>query len=130
MRIYLDAAPAIYLVEDVAPYKAVLDSLLSNPFAKVVVSDLTRMECRVRPIRDKDMELLADFDQFFDDGAVEVVSLSRVIIDLATDLRARYGFKTPDSIHLAAAIESGCSLFVTNDHRLDRCTEIAVQVLS
>ena len=130
MRIYLDAAPTIYLVEDVAPYKAVLDSLLSNPSARVVVSDLTRMECRVRPIRDNDTELLADFDQFFDDGAVEVVSLTRVVLDLATDLRARYGFKTPDSIHLAAAIDWGCSLFVTNDHRLDRCTEIAVQVLS
>ena len=130
MRIYLDAAPTIYLVEDVAPYKAVLDSLLSNPSARVVVSDLTRMECRVRPIRDNDTELLADFDQFFDDGAVEVVSLTRVVLDLATDLRARYGFKTPDSIHLAVAIDWGCSLFVTNDHRLDRCTEIAVQVLS
>lgn len=130
MRIYLDAAPAIYLVEDVAPYKTVLDSLLSNPSARVVVSDLTRMECRVRPIRINDMELLADFDQFFDGGGAEVTPLTRVVIDLATDLRARYGFKTPDSIHLAAAIESGCSIFVTNDHRLDRCTEIAVQVLS
>jgi predicted nucleic acid-binding protein len=130
VRIYLDAAPTIYLVEDVAPYKAALDSLLANPSAKVVVSDLTRMECRVRPIRDNDLELLADFDQFFDDGAVEVVSLTRVVIDLATDLRGRNGFKTPDSIHLAAAIQAGCSLFVTNDHRLDRCTEIAVQVLS
>ncbi len=101
----------------------------SRAQADVVVSDLTRMECRMRPIRSNATALLADFDLFFAAGTVEVVSLTRSVIDRATDLRARYGFKTPDAFHLAAAIDASCALFVTNDHRLDRCAEITVHIL-
>ncbi|MBL1131335.1 MAG: PIN domain-containing protein [Chloroflexi bacterium] len=56
--------------------------------------------------------------------------LSRAIVDQATVLRAQYGFKTPDSIHLAAAIVGQCDLFLTNDGRLSKCKEITVEVLS
>ena len=44
-------------------------------------------------------------------------------------IRGRYRFKTPDSIHLAAAVESGCQLFLTNDVRLNRFTDLTVEVL-
>jgi predicted nucleic acid-binding protein len=37
--------------------------------------------------------------------------------------------KTPDAIHLASAILAGCSAFLTNDHALARCKEIAVELL-
>jgi predicted nucleic acid-binding protein len=59
----------------------------------------------------------------------EVVSLSREVIDCATKIRAHYGFKTPDAIHLAAAVVSGCDAFLTNDHRLDRFIDIAIEVV-
>ena len=38
--------------------------------------------------------------------------------DLATELRGLHGTKTPDALHLAAAILGGCQEFWTNDHRL------------
>lgn len=50
-------------------------------------------------------------------------------MDHATDIRAHYGFKTPDAIHLAAAVVSGCDVFLTNDHRLDRFSDLAVEVV-
>ena len=34
--------------------------------------------------------------------------LSRVVFDLATDLRARHRLKTPDALHQAAAIRTRC----------------------
>jgi hypothetical protein len=34
------------------------------------------------------------------------------------------------SLNLSAAIENGCGLFLTNDTRLSRCTEIPVEVLA
>jgi len=37
-------------------------------------------------------------------------SLSRMF-DRATELRAQHGFKTPDAIHLASAIEAGADAF-------------------
>ena len=61
--------------------------------------------------------------------AVEVVSLSRAVLDRAADIRARHGFKTPDAIHLAAAIESACDVFYTHDLRLAGFTAIAVEVV-
>jgi predicted nucleic acid-binding protein len=31
------------------------------------------------------------------------------------ELRAQFGFKTPDAIHLATGLLAGCDLFVTGD---------------
>jgi hypothetical protein len=54
VRIYLDAAPVIYTVEQVALYAAAVDARLSTPGVVCLTSDLTRMECRVKPLTDKD----------------------------------------------------------------------------
>ena len=50
--------------------------------------------------------------------------MSREVIDHAAEIRAKYGFRTPDAIHLAAAVVSSCDVFLTNHHRLDRFTDI------
>ena len=46
--------------------------------------------------------------------------------DRAAHLRARYDLRTPDSIHLASALESRADLFLTNDRRLCQVEEIPV----
>jgi len=130
MRVYLDSAPIIYLVEDVAPYASHLEARLASPDTIQVCSELSRMECRVKPIRDGKDALLIAFDSYFTDVIAEILPLSRQVIDQATELRARYGFRTPDAIHLAAAIVANCDLFLTNDQRLDRCAEIAVETVA
>lgn len=61
MRVYLDSAAAIYLVENVAPWEAAVQSFLRQPGAVPEASVLTRMECRVRPLREGHAELLADY---------------------------------------------------------------------
>lgn len=129
MRLYLDAAPVIYVVEQVAPFFAKVDERLSAREIVRVVSDLTRLECRVKPLREGDSNLLRDYDDFFAQAVMEVVTLSRKIIDRATDIRAQYRFKTPDAVHLAAAIVTGCEVFLTNEHQLDRFPEIAIEVV-
>ena len=64
------------------------------------------------------------------DSAPLIYIVEEVIpIVQSTELRAHYRFKTPDAIHLAAAIVSDCSLFLTHDYRLRRCTEIAIEVI-
>ncbi len=130
MRIYLDSAVLIYLIEDVAPYASTLEARLAEPDIIQVCSDLSRLECRMKPIRDRQMALLTAFDSYFSQIINEIIPLSRQVVDHATELRARYGFRTPDAIHLAAALVGGCDLFLTNDHRLDKCTDIRVEVLS
>jgi hypothetical protein len=52
VRLYLDTAPVIYTVEQVPGYASAVDVQLSAPELVLVASDLTRMECRVKPLRD------------------------------------------------------------------------------
>jgi predicted nucleic acid-binding protein len=73
--------------------------------------------------------MLKDYDDYFEGVVAEIVALSREVMDRATAIRGQYGFKTPDAIHLAAAVISGCDVFLTNDHRLNRFPDIAVEVL-
>jgi predicted nucleic acid-binding protein len=44
-------------------------------------------------------------------------------------LRARHAFRTPDAIHVAAALAGNCAIFLTNDYRLNRAVGITVQVI-
>jgi predicted nucleic acid-binding protein len=47
----------------------------------------------------------------------------------AAELRAKYGLRTPDSLHVATAIMSGCDAFLTNDLGIKRVTEIPILAL-
>ena len=129
LRTYLDSAPAIYAVERHASYFDYMEARLSVPADTLVVSPLTMLECRVKPIREDDQNTLMQFDLFFENTVDEIVPLTRDVIDTATLIRARYGFATPDAIHLGAAMASGCDVFLTNDNRLARFGEMSVEVI-
>jgi predicted nucleic acid-binding protein len=129
VRIYLDTAPLIYLVENVFPYVSAMADRLAVPGTIQVCSELSRLECRVKPIRDREAALLAAFDNYFASIADEIIPLTRQVVEVATNLRAHYGFRTPDAIHLAAAVVDGCDLFLTNDQQLVRCTEVPVEII-
>jgi len=55
--------------------------------------------------------------------------LTRDVIDCATEIRAQFNFKSPDSIQLAAAVVSNSDVFLTNDHRLNRFTDITIEAI-
>jgi predicted nucleic acid-binding protein len=80
-------------------------------------------------MRDGDQDLLGRYDSLFGASRVAVLEVSAKVIDRATELRARHGFKSPDAIHLATALESGANEFWTGDAALLRCTDIVVAVL-
>ena len=129
MRYYLDSAPIIYLVEQAQPYATSVRGKLSAQGLTLITSELTRLECRVKPLRDGDTALLQDFDNYFSNSMAEIIPLTRDVIDRATEIRAKFNFKTPDSIQIAAAVVSNCDVFLTNDHRLNRFTAITIEVI-
>jgi predicted nucleic acid-binding protein len=132
LLIYLDSCIVIYLIEQPAGFGPRASSYVSSRLAagdRLVVSDLTRLECRTQPLAVGDAVTLGHYDQFFA-GAVEpIMPLSTAVLDRATEVRSQYRFKTPDAIHLAAAEVGGCQVFLTNDTRLSRFTAITVEVL-
>jgi predicted nucleic acid-binding protein len=44
----------------------------------------------------------------------------------AAELRAAYGVRVPDALHLATAVVSGAEIFITNDRGLKRVKGIEV----
>lgn len=92
------------------------------------MSDLTWMECRVKPLTENKETLLADYDKFFSQSVIEIVELSRRVLERAAHIRSQYNIKTPDAIHLGAAIISKCDIFLTNDRRLERFKDIHITV--
>jgi predicted nucleic acid-binding protein len=132
MRLYLDTAPTIYLIEGtVGPRDAVRRRIQGTRGGVdlLVTSELTRLECRVHPMASSDDERLGLYDAFFASREVVVIVPDRRAWETATRIRATYGFRVPDALHLACALESACEVFVTNDARLARCREIAVDVV-
>jgi predicted nucleic acid-binding protein len=107
MRLYLDACTVIYAVEGQPDFRDRVRTRLSqlrlSADSEVVTSRLSRMECRVRPLREKNAEILAEYDVFFSMASLRLIDVSEAVIETATDFRARYGFETPDAIHLATA---------------------------
>lgn len=123
MRIYPDSCVLIYLVEDRQPWSAVLREKLQpshGPLPTLVFSELTRLECRVHPLKSGDADRLRAFDCLFANRGYQTRALDREVFEEATRLRVEHGLKTPDALHLATALAAGCEQFWTNDQRLQR----------
>ncbi|MFM8930889.1 MAG: type II toxin-antitoxin system VapC family toxin, partial [Gemmataceae bacterium] len=111
MKVYCDSTILIYFLDSIGPLhekaKAKLENLHSVS-ARLVFSDLTRLEFRVGPLKRNDVERLARFDAFFALSTVLKAGLGAEVFDKAAEIRARQGIKTADSLHLAAAMSHGC----------------------
>ena len=109
-RVYTDACIAIYFVERRNPwYDRVVAALAEDEPPTICLSALVSLECLVGALRSGDDGLVAAYREFF--GMQEWLPMSDAVIELATDLRARYNLKTPDAIHLGAAIHHRCDEF-------------------
>jgi len=134
MRLYLDASAIIYSIEGAPLVREAAVRFAEQAEAArdglVITSQLSRLECRVKPLRDGAMDLLAHFDAFFSRRRLLLAEVSARVIERATELRAQHGFKTPDAIHLATALGQAADIFLTGDAGLRRCPGLQVVVLA
>lgn len=114
--IYLDSCILIYALEDAGPRGDVVRRLLRGTEETVASSPLALQECLVLPIRDRNLEVRDRYLALFDH--LESIALDAGVFVRAAELRADFGIKTPDALHLAAAQIAGCSELWTNDRRL------------
>ena len=131
--VFLDTNIVIYLIEQPpiwgAKTTARITALL-NGGERLSVSDLVRMECQVGPHKAGDSLLLSEFLTFFASPDVQVLALTAAACDRAARIRAVQNLKPLDSLHLAVAVEAGCTLFLTSDALLARFPDIHVEVLT
>jgi uncharacterized protein len=140
---YLDTMIVIFAVEgNLIDQQRALRHLaaLEHVGHRFVISELTRTECLVPAFGPGYGQRLSDFFQFFHGPNVRTVTLTPAMHTRAAAIRGghnyaaipparprRYGL--PDSLHLAAAIESRCDVFLTNDNQLLNFPDITVEVL-
>jgi predicted nucleic acid-binding protein len=132
VNIYLDASAIIYGIEGKEELRGVVLDWIAKTESRggiFLTSLLSRLECRVLPLRRGQTELIARYDAFFLSRSLIVVDIGSSVIDLATDLRVGYGLKTPDAIHVATAMECGADLILTGDRDMTRCKDIRVEMV-
>jgi|SRR5262245_917934 len=132
MLVYLDSVICIYAVEGAPAFQAAARARLAAMRAmgdQPAVSDLTWLECRVKPIRTGDAISLADIEAFLTAADVVRVPMASAVYERACRIRALKNYRLGDALHLAASVEGGCGLFLTNDHRLSTFTDLPVEVL-
>lgn len=128
-RIYLDSCLVIYLVEQHRTfYQPVHRAIAQTPDAEYCISSMVELECLVGPLKLRDTDLEAAYEEFF--ATVTRLEVPADAFRAAAQLRADYGIRTPDALHLATALHHACEQLWTNDDRLTRVAGgVAVNVM-
>jgi uncharacterized protein len=115
--IYLDACLVIYLTEGHSRWgEAVAFAMAEVADARFGISPLVKCECLVGPIKRGDPVLQRAYTELFDQFLT--LAMPEPVYLEAAQLRARFGLKTPDALHLACAQHHRCDALWTNDDRL------------
>jgi predicted nucleic acid-binding protein len=129
----LDTAPFIYFIEDVTPYADLLEPVfdrLENHALRGVTSTVTVAEILTKPLADKNFGLVDEIKFTLKTfTALSMVTIDEKLAEAAALIRARYRFRLPDALQIAAAIQGDATLFITNDKRLKKIDAIEVLVL-
>ena len=91
----------------------------------IVTSAVTYEEYLVYPYRQNKIELIENFESFISNIGIRIISIDKEIAKEAAKLRGKYPhFKAMDALQIAAAVETACNLFLTNDKQLRQEKEI------
>ena len=143
MLYYLDTVIVIYAVEgNPADQQRALNHLaaLEQAGHRFAISELTRTETLILPFQPGNGQLLQDFFRFFHGPNLRTLGLTAAMHVRASAIRGGYTYPAippaqpkryglADSLHLAAAIEWGCDVFLTNDNQLANFPDITVEEL-
>ena len=127
--IYVDACLLIYAFESHPRHGSLVRAKLAQAAGQLAISPLVQLECLVGPMKSGNLVL----QRYYEEGLRQMVHLPlpEPVFMQAAQLRARFGLKMPDAIHLAAAQHHRCSSLWTHDDRLAQAAHgLAVNVLA
>jgi predicted nucleic acid-binding protein len=133
MILFLDTNIVIYVVEGnpaFAPKALLRLAAAQSAGDSFMISDLTRMECLIGPLKTNNTAVQSSFHAFFARSDVQVVGITAAVCDRAACIRATHNLKPMDALQLAAAVEHGANIFLTADARLGSFTGLTIEVLS
>jgi predicted nucleic acid-binding protein len=118
--IYLDACLLIYFVEEHPQWGKKVGAAISHADGTFAISPLVKCECLVGPFRRSDVAVENYFHEVF--AQFDLLDMPEPVYLQAARLRASFGLKTPDALHLACAQHHRCQEFWTNDERLAKAS--------
>ena len=132
-KIFFDTNPIIYFLSQHEKYAQKVSSILENAIldrAELYTSTITDAEYLAFPYKISAFSEIERYKDFLDDYDFVKCVINEKVAETSAALRAKYtGIKLPDALQLAAAIDNGCSSFVTNDKQLKRVSEVIVILL-
>jgi len=133
--VFLDACALIYLIEGNEPFATRVRGRLAaiaqaHPDAQVAISRLSWLECRVGPMKNNNLDVLAQYDAFFTRPDLIWIELDREVVELAAAIRAREGLRTHDALQAASCLRLGIDhLLITGDAAFQRVHGLQVALL-
>ena len=131
--VYLDANSLIYTVERVEPYRSLLDPVwqaAQRGDLTVASGGLIVLESLVKPLRDGNREIEAQYRELFEASVFEILDMPLAVFERAAEIRAFARLKTADALHAATALQAGCDLFITNDADFNRVEGLSVAIIN
>lgn len=133
LRICIDTAPIIYLIEKHPRYLNVVRPVFAEIDAgkiEAITSTITLLEVLVQPFKIKNETLAERYREIllYSEG-LTTFEIIHEVSEMSSKLRAKYSIKTPDAIQIAVGILYGAVKFVTNDPALKKVSDIDVLVL-
>ena len=126
--IYVDACILIYALEETGGRGAAARRALERAEQPLATSPLALTECLVGPLRSHDLELRDRHLSLYE--RLVRIDLGSEAFLRAAEIRAEFGLRTPDALHLAAAQLAGCTELWTNDKRLASASHgLAIDVI-
>ena len=126
MIAYFDASAFIYLIESNEPFASKVRKELAAittkfPDLATVLTRLSWLECRVRPMKSNDSATLLS----------RWLKLTRDVIELAAVIRVKHGLPTPDALQVASFLQLGKNhLFLSGDAAFSRVNGLNVKLLT
>lgn len=132
--VFLDTAPLIYFIEGHTAYQAALVNLFDfndKGGFELLTTTITLLEVLVKSLREGNTAVAQQYrNALINAPHIAILDVSASIAEVAARLRTTHNMKTPDSIQIAAALESGVDYFLTNDYMLKAITGISVVAVS
>lgn len=129
----LDTCTLIYFFEENPIFLPVVEKI----FGKVdsgelrgISSFLTLIEVLIKPLKEGAHGIADHYRDALLDGQIKLYPVGEEISEEAAKIRAKYGIRVPDAIQVATAIHGGADVFITNDSRFKRVTEIPILCLN
>jgi predicted nucleic acid-binding protein len=116
--VYVDSNVLIYAVETPELFPGLQTGFaqpLQRAELRVVSSWITLAEVLVRPVQRGDRTLEGYYRRLVSPAVFTMVEVNQSIADAAATLRAEFGLRLPDALHIATGQARGCELFLTRD---------------